>query len=161
MVAAGVKIKDDTRWTDSKRMIASVMADPEFKLVPRLQPGTATFNTARKVVGAGDFRRTAEILDEFVDKYPDYPRLPEAYYLLGESFYNTGQTESAVKSIDMLVTHFPETEFAGYGLVRLGRIFEKQERPEEAAEMYDVVIDNYPKSNAAVIAEKSKKDLNL
>ena len=158
---AGVKIKDNTKWNDPKRVIASVMAEPEFKSIPQMEPGTLIFNKARKLYVAGDYKRTAEILGEFVQNYADYPNLPEAYFLLGESDFYTGQLEQSVKSIDALVTHFPETEFAGYGLVRLGHIFEKQERPEEAEEMYNVVIDNYPRSNAAAIAEKSKKDLNL
>jgi TolA-binding protein len=161
MVASGVKIDNDTKWTDTKRMIASVVADPQYKKVPQPQPGSPLFVKAKKIFTTGDYVRTAEILDDFIQRYPDHPALPEAGYLLSECYFYLDQLESSVRMIDYVLTHFPETEFAGYGLLRLGRIFEKQERLEEAAEMYQVVIANYEKSNAAAMARRYLKELNL
>jgi tol-pal system protein YbgF len=161
IVAAGVKINDRTKWTDDKRMIASVMADPEFKPDPRPDFGDGKVREAGKLYAAGDYKRAGELLENFVETYPDHPKLPEAYYLLSESYFNTDQYEQSVKSIDFLVTHFPETEYAGYGLLRLGKIFERRERPEDAADTYKSIVEHFPKSNAAAMASKSLKDLNL
>jgi TolA-binding protein len=81
--------------------------------------------------------------------------------LLSESYINLGQTEFALKALDLLVTQFPETELSGYGLVRLGKIFNQESRPEEAGEVFRAVIDYYPKSNAALLASKNLKELPL
>jgi len=161
MVVAGLKINNHTKWTDVTRSIASVVSDPQYKKIPLPQPGTPLFLKARKIFSAGDFLRASEILDDFISKYSDHPALPEAGHLLAESYFYLDQQENAVKMIDYVLTHFPETEFAGYGLLRLGKIFEKQERLEEAVEMYQVVIDNYDKSNSANLARKYIKELNL
>ena len=161
MAAAGVKIQDNTKWTDSRRTLASVISDPEFKNIPRPQPGNIVLAKARGLYLAGDFGRAAELFDDFVRNYPDHPELPQAGYLLAESYFQTDQLESSVKAIDFVLTHFPETEFAGYSLLRLGKIFEREERLEEAAQMYQLVITEFAKSNSAALAEKNLKELNL
>ncbi len=161
LVAAGLKIKDNTKWTDPKRMIASVMADPEFKNIPQIQPGNKVEQAATRMYKAGDFNRAAEMFGDFIRKYPDHPLLPKAAYLLAESYFNTGQLENSVKTIDFVITQFPETEYAGYALLRLGWIFKHQSRLEEAAQIFEMVINNYSNSNCASMADKDMRELEL
>src|SRR5205807_1939271 len=93
--------------------------------------------------------------------HPENINVPQANFLLSESFFYNEQLEESVKAIDHLVTHYPETEYAGYALVRLGKIFEREERPEDAAEVYRTVIQHFEKSNAARIARLNLKGLPL
>lgn len=157
IIASGLKITGKTAWTDPKRSIASVMADSEYKAIPLPPPGGPLFAKAKKIYLSGDYKRSSELLDDFVTKYPDNLSLPEASYLLAESYFLSGQTDRSINTIDFLTNHFPETEFSGYALVRLGKIFEKQDRTDEAVEMYELVIKNFPKSNAAILASHMMK----
>jgi TolA-binding protein len=161
LVASGIKIKDTSKWTDPKRILASVVSDPAFKYVPHIQPGSKELTIAKRVFASDGFGRAGELLDEFIKNYPDHPGLPEAGYLLAESQYHVGNLEASARAIDFVVSHFPETEFAGYSLLRLGKIFESQERPEEAAQMYHLVLNHYDKSNSASLAAKNLKELDL
>jgi hypothetical protein len=37
VAAAGLHIKENSAWTDSNRMVASVLADKDFKIIPHTQ----------------------------------------------------------------------------------------------------------------------------
>lgn len=162
VAAAGVRILNDTPWTDAQREVASVFADPSFKNVPHLEVrANHQFEKGKKYFIQGDYGRASEILQDFVNQSSENANLPQAAYLLGESYYYQNQLESSLKSIDLLITHFPETEFAGYALLRLGKIYDQQSRPEDAAEMYRLVMSEYAKSNAAALAKKNLKELPL
>jgi tol-pal system protein YbgF len=159
---AGVKIGDDASWTDPHREIASVFADPDFKVIPTLQiKGNQKFERGRNLFIDGEYSEASVVLESFVDDYSENANLPQATYLLGESYYELGAEESAIKAIDLLITHYPESELAGYAMVRLGKIFNSKSRPQEASELYNIVISEYPKSNASWLAKRSLKELPL
>ncbi len=161
LVLAGVKLDQKTPWNDEKRAIASVMADPAFKSQSLWPNGHVSFEHAKKVFISSDYRRSAELFEEFLQKYPDHPSLPEASYFLAESYYQLGNNEGALRALNLLITHFPETESACLGMVRLGKIFEKQERVEDAEEIYQMAQPLYPKSKCAELASRSIQGLNL
>jgi len=162
VAAAGVRINEDTKWTDTQREVASVFADSKYKIKPELQIwGNREFEKGKKYFLAGNYQEATEVFERFIKNNSENSNLPQATYLLGESYVYLNENESALRTIDLLITQFPETELAGYAMVRLGKIFDQQSRPEEAAEMFNVVINEYPKSNAAVLARKSLKELPL
>ena len=159
LVVQGIKISGDTKWADPVRAIASVMADSEYRDLPLPEPGGALFSKAKNLFTAGDYKRASLLFDDFVSNHPDNPNLPEASYLLVESFFLSDQIDRSIKQIDFLTTHFPETEYCGYALTRLGKIFESQDRTDEAVEIYEIVLTHFPKSGAALIATKMLKEI--
>jgi tol-pal system protein YbgF len=159
---AGIKVEDNTKWTDPRREIASVFADPSFKVIPVLQiKGNQKFEKGRDLFLSEDYSAASEVFESFISNYSENANLPQAAFLLSESYFEMGAEESAVKAIDLLITHYPESELAGYAMVRLGKIFDSKSRPEEASEIYNIVIAEYPKSNAAWLAKKGLKGLPL
>ena len=124
------------------------------------QPGNVALKKAKRMFLASNYMRSAEMLEQFLQVYPDNPNLPQAYYLLAESYFQNQQIEAAIRTIDRLVEQFPETEYAGLGLVRLAGLFVGQERQEEASELYKTVIDHFPGSQAAVVAKNKLAELN-
>jgi TolA-binding protein len=161
LVAQGIKIDSTTKWSDPRRAIASVMADSDYRDLPKIQPGSQTLNKGKELFVAGDFKRSSELLDDFIRQNPDHPDLPEAAYLLVESFYMTGQIDRCINEVDFLTVHFPETEYSALALVRLGKIFESQDRADEAIEIYELVIKNFKNSNGAILAEKLRKEVSI
>jgi tol-pal system protein YbgF len=161
LASQGVRIQDQTSWSDPTRAVASVMAESEYRDLPVLQPGELLFKKAKYLFASGDYKRSSELFDDFLSQYPDHPDLPEAGYLLSESFYLSGQVDRSINTIEFMTNHFPETEFSAFALVRLGNIFEKQDRPDEAVEMYNLVIKNFPKSQASKLAESMLQKVNL
>jgi len=162
VAASGIRIDEKTKWNDSKREIASVFADSEFKFKPQPQVwANREFLKGKKYFLAGNYEEATEIFENFLKNYSENSNLPQVTYLLSESYVYLNQPESALRAIDLLITHYPETELAGYAMVRLGKLFNQQSRPEEAAEMFNIVMNEYPKSNAAILAKRSLKELPL
>jgi tol-pal system protein YbgF len=161
VAASGLIIKDQTPWTDSKREIASVMADIPGKDLSFALDDKSDFEKAKKIFLSEDYQRSAELFSDFTDKHPDSRFLVQAYYFLTESEYHNDDFERATKAIDTLVTQFPETEYTGYSLVRMGMILEKQDRVEDAADIYERVKTGFPHSNAAHIADENLKGLSF
>ncbi|MBK9293397.1 MAG: tetratricopeptide repeat protein [Oligoflexia bacterium] len=161
MVVAGIKIDSKFNWNDSKRSIASVIADPSIKSKVSWSPGTVSFNHAKKVFKSQNFKRSAELLENFMKNYPDHPSSPLAAFLLGESYFQIGNMHDSLRAINILISHFPETETACLGMLRLGKIFEKQARLEDAQEVYELTLPNYPESKCSQLAKASIKGLNL
>lgn len=162
VAAAGVRIDEETKWTDTQREVASVFADTDFKIKPDVQVwANREFEKGRKYFLSGNYQEATEVFERFIKNNSENTNLPQATYLLGESYVYLNENESALKAIDLLITQYPETELAGYAMVRLGKIFDQQSRPEEAAEMFNIVVAEYPKSNAALLAKKSLRELPL
>lgn len=161
LAVAGIKIDPKTTWLDSKRSLASVISNPGVKSTQLWPRGQISLNFAKKVFLTENYRRAAELFEEFISRYPDHPELAQAQYLLSESYFQMGNTESFLRSVNSLITHFPETEPACIGLVRLGKIFERQERLEDAQDVYKMALPLYPKSKCAELAQANLKGLKL
>lgn len=161
LVQAGIKIDDDTKWTDTKRILASVMAKNSDSIIRDQIKSHQVFREAKSSFLGEKFKRSAELFDDFLEKYPDHPDLPEAGYLLAEAEFQNERFEACVRAVDFVVTHFPETEYSGLTLVRLAKVFEKQQRIEEAADIYKTIQGHYPKSLASQLASENLRDLNL
>lgn len=161
MVASGIKIDSQTSWGDSKRNIASVISDPEFKKFEIWPSGQISFDHAKKVFISGDYSQSAELFEEFLQKYPDNPFLPNAMYFLSESYSALDNKDGTLRSLNLLISHFPETESACLGLIRLAKLFEKDERLEEAQGIYRMAVPLYPKSDCAKLAQSNLGSLNL
>lgn len=161
MVASGLKIDSLTPLSSEKRNLASVVSDPAYKEQILWPAGTISYRHAKKVFTTGNYSRAAELLEEFLQKYPDHPQLPEATYLLSESYTALGNKEDSLRALNLLISHFPETESACLGLLRLGKIFEKDERLEDALEIYQMALPLHPKSNCENLAKSSLNGLHL
>ena len=132
---------------------ASFIADSEYDETTGPQPGNSLLRKAKKLFVASNYERSAELLEEFIRSNPDNPNMPQAFYLLEESYYHNDQTEAAIREINSLIAQYPETHFAALSMDRLGTIFTSQERVDEATEIYQTVIDHFPDSVAAGVAK--------
>lgn len=161
LARSGIKLNDRTGWNDPVRLIASANADAYEKNSPLPQGGDHRMERVRQMFLARDFSRTIELSEDFCERYPDHPLVPEARLLKVESFFYLDLVEASLKEIDFLVTHYPETLYAAFSMLRLAKVMEKRERPEEAAEVYQAIMESYPKSEAARLAKAGYRDLDL
>lgn len=161
IVAAGVKIGPDTPWAEPKRVIASVIADPEYKKIPTLTPGLSIFREAKNLFVEEKYEEASEKFSSLIKDYPDSMYLPEAGFLLAEATFTRKKFDASISAVNFVITHFPETEYAGLSLCRLGKLFEKQERFEDAADVYHLVNSQYPNSQASSLATEALKGLRV
>lgn len=50
-------------------------------------------------------------LTEILTKYPDYPKMDEIYYYLGDSYYKWGKSDQAVPFLTKLVSDYPKSNY--------------------------------------------------
>ena len=58
-------------------------------------------------------------LQEIVDTYPEFSRMDEVFYLLGEAYYKLDENEKASAQYEKLLKDFPGSEFAKKSRERL------------------------------------------
>jgi TolA-binding protein len=124
----------------SVRNIASIVSETKpLDIKAKLQ-----FSEIKKIYLQNSFEKAAIQLKDYTKTYPESPFVLEAYYLLTMSYYKSSQLESAMKTVDILVEQFPDSEMTGLGLLVMGDILRKQERYDDAREIYATVKKNFP-----------------
>ncbi|HKP88168.1 MAG TPA: outer membrane protein assembly factor BamD [Blastocatellia bacterium] len=61
-------------------------------------------------------------LQEIIDGYPDFSRMDEVVYLMGEAHYKLGKKDKAADFYDKLLKVYPESEFAKKARARLDEL---------------------------------------
>ncbi|MCA3446788.1 MAG: tol-pal system protein YbgF [Rhodobacter sp.] len=89
---------------------------------PELAVGEqADFDRAREVLGTGDFRAAADLFKTFTETYSGGPLSADAYFLLGESLGQLGETADAARAYLESFSGTPDGPRAPEALLRLGQ----------------------------------------
>ena len=141
----------------SVRSIASVVtANKPLEIKAKLK-----FSEIKKIYLSGEYEKAAIELKAYIDSFPESPFVLESYYLLTMSYYKSSQNESAIKTVDILVEQFPESEMTGLGLLVMGDILKKKERYDDAKEIYLTVKKNFPYPELKKQAEIKLEEIKL
>lgn len=81
----------------------------------------ADFDRAREVLGQGDFRTAANLLEAFAQSYPGSPLSGEAQYLRGEALSQLGETAAAARAYLDSFSGTPNGPQAPDALLKLGQ----------------------------------------
>jgi TolA-binding protein len=92
--------------------------DPEVERQAKHDLETAKFYFSRRKAYAGAKDRLLEV----AAAYPEFTRIDEVYFLLGECFVKTDDPASARKFFEMLLDERPESEFAERAKKRLAEL---------------------------------------
>ena len=140
------------------RQLASVVSKGQPLLLER---ASSEFEKAKAEFRQKHFEDTAALLQDLIAHHPESTHIIDAYFLLVESQYQTGQQEKAVDTIETMISLFPESDLTGFSLLRLGKIFEKQERLEDAADIYRSILTNFHQPEIASQASSALKAVAL
>ena len=121
----------------------------------------APFERARHEFSQNHFEEAAQLLQKYIREYPYSVKLPESYFLLMESYYQSKNFSECTKTVDLMVRHFPENEMTGFALVRLAKMMEEQGRAREAMEVYRTVLKSFPYRDVASTAAESLRRIEL
>jgi TolA-binding protein len=61
-------------------------------------------------------------LQEIIDAYPDFSRMDEVVFLMGEAHVKLGKTETATDYYNKLIKSYPESEFVKKARERLDKL---------------------------------------
>jgi len=86
-----------------------------------------------------DYRRASGVLNQIVEKYPTHPTVyPDALFLLGETYFESGQYLSARRVYRQIVDRGSEGGFAHYQGRALARLIDVALRTQDYATLDDV-----------------------
>jgi tol-pal system protein YbgF len=133
---------------------------------------TAKATTAEPLAGPEDLMRTAMVdylagnydlalagFQEFLTKYPNDPRSPEAQLYRGEAFFNQKKFDQAVVEYDMFLQKYPENDKTRTALYKKGLALAEQNQKPQALAALDKVVKEFPNTSEATNAQAKAREL--
>lgn len=100
------------------------------------------------------FNSAREKFQEIINKHPNFELLPNAYFWLGETYYNEKKYEDAILAYEEFIKKYPKHEKAPGALLKEGMAFMELKDRRTAKVVFERVIERYPKSKEAEIAQQ-------
>jgi|GEM_PF-871786 len=91
----------------------------------------------------GNYKASAAIFKDVIQKFPASSQVIEAYFLMGESEFQAGRYEECLDTVHVMLSQFPENEMTGFLLMRNAEILQKYKRGEEAVEVYRMIANEF------------------
>lgn len=119
----------------------------------------ADFDRAREVLGSGDFRTAATLLETFTQTYLGGPLTQEAHFLRGEALSQLGETANAARAYLEAFSGAPDGPRAPEALLKLGRALAALGQGPEACVTLQEVGVRFPGSAPAAEAAAAAAQL--
>jgi tol-pal system protein YbgF len=119
----------------------------------------ADFDRAREVLGQGDFRAAADLLETFAQTYPGSPLSGEAQYLRGEALSQLGETSRAARAYLESFSGTPNGPQAPDALLKLGQSLGALGQTPEACVTLAEVSLRFPGGTQAAAAATAMQGL--
>jgi tol-pal system protein YbgF len=122
---------------------------------PELAVGEqADFDRAREVLGTGDFRTAADLFKTFTETYSGGPLSADAYFLLGESLGQLGETADAARAYLESFSGTPDGPRAPEALLNIAASQQEMNQRTAARATLDRIVKDYPDSDSAKVAKE-------
>ena len=105
-----------------------------------------------------DLEKLVEKSKEFVAAHPEYRRVDEVYYLLGDALVQLARVEEGITAFEKVIKEYPEARYVERCLLDLGLAHDKLGNHDAADSSYQKLID-HPKYGSRSQAKFAKKIL--
>ena len=105
-----------------------------------------------------DLEKLVEKSNEFIAFHPEYKRVDEVYYLLGNALVQLERVEEGIQVFEELVKKQPDARYVRDSLLELGLAYDKLGKHDKADITYKALI-NHPKYGSGSHATRAKKIL--
>lgn len=96
----------------------------------------------------------------FVTSFPEYKRVDEVYYYLGNGLVRLEKVEEGIKIFEKLIEKHPEARYVQPSLLELGMAYDKLKKHDKADEIYTKLIE-HPKFGSRSYAKQAKIYLEM
>ena len=97
---------------------------------------------------------------DFVSSFPEYKRVDEVYYYLGNGLVRSEKVEEGIKIFEKLIEKHPEARYVQPSLLELGMAYDKLKKYDKADEIYTKLIE-HPKYGSRSYAKQAKIYLEM
>ena len=112
------------------------------------------FETGYSLFKAGNYANAVKAFQDFVRKFPDSVRVPDANYWLGNAQLAMKDYKDALDTYQGYLKDFPETSKSADVMYGIARCQQGLKRPVAARKTLKKLIAKYPSSEAAAKAKK-------
>ena len=105
-----------------------------------------------------DLEKLVKKSSDFIAAHPEYKRLDEVYYLLGNALVQLERVEEGTQVFEKLVEKQPDARYVRDCLLELGLAYDKLGKHDEADDAYKKLV-NHPKYGSGSHATRAKKIL--
>jgi tol-pal system protein YbgF len=95
---------------------------------------------------------------DFLSKYPNDPRAPEAHLRLGEALFNLKKYEQAETEFDLVLQKYPESDTTRAALLKKGLALAEHDKPQ-AIDTLKNVVKKFPNTGEAYSADARLREL--
>ncbi len=129
--------------------LPGVYIAPDEQQAALSQEAGAAFAMASRDLEKGHSNLAAAGFKNFIKQHPDSPRIPEATYLLGESFLSQGMDVEAINVWEMLAKMAPRHQVTSKALLSLGRTYRSVDNIPAAESALKRLVARFPDSQEA------------
>ena len=104
-------------------------------------------DTAQVLFTQKKYDKAMGYFDEFVNRYPDDPLVPEALFQAGISFYRLEYYSEAVTRWQKLVNNYPTNALAPKALFEMAKTQFGLGKYDEAGKQFQLLLDKYPQAD--------------
>ncbi|SIS58760.1 tol-pal system protein YbgF [Neptunomonas antarctica] len=113
------------------------------------------YQSAFALVRERDFDSAADSFERFLTDYPDSPRVPNAYYWLGEIYLAQGNHQQSEEAFLRVADQYSDSRKAADALYKLGILYKQQGDLVKSMSYMSRVAKEYPETSAARLAESA------
>ena len=131
-------------------LIANDESEEEFLL----------WSNSLKLIENSRYSEAAENLRLLILSFPQGEYTNEAYFYLGDIYFQQQMYQDSIETFNSLLNNFPENNKTPESIFKLGLNFLRLEDELAAISNFNNVIQNYPESSAAILSEEELVKLN-
>ena len=131
-------------------LIANDESEEEFSL----------WSNSLKLIENSRYSEAAENLRLLILSFPRGEYSIEAYFYLGDIYFQQQMYQDSIETFNSLLINFPENNRTPETIFKLGLNFLRLEDEIAAISNFNNVIQNYPESSAAILSEEELVKLN-
>tara|TARA_X000000950_G_scaffold83103_1_gene104531 strand:+ start:3177 stop:3884 length:708 start_codon:yes stop_codon:yes gene_type:complete len=118
------------------------------------------WSNSLKLIENSRYSEAAENLRLLIISFPQGEYSVEAYFYLGDIYFQQQMYQDSIETFNSLLNNFPENKRTPESFFKLGLNFLQLEDKTSARSNFNNVIQNYPESSAAILSEEELVKLN-
>ena len=118
------------------------------------------WSNSLKLIENSRYSEAAENLRLLILSFPQGEYSVEAYFYLGDIYFQQQMYQDSIETFNSLLNNFPENKRTPESFFKLGLNFLQLEDKTSAISNFNNVIQNYPESSAAILSEEELVKLN-
>ena len=118
------------------------------------------WSNSLKLIENSRYSEAAENLRLLILSFPQGEYTNEAYFYLGDIYFQQQMYQDSIETFNSLLNNFPENKRTPESFFKLGLNFLQLEDKTSAISNFNNVIQNYPESSAAILSEEELVKLN-